>query len=295
MTGTSSTRSVAASLRAARTWVAERAGRPDRRAELAAVCAQCGQSDRTVVHRLWPGRARYWCRRCGAVVTLADPGELVAARWPQPGSAAQVAPGAQAGAGAVAGDQSRLVAPAVRAWLATAGRGLPATLDKAAYYQLHKRFDEATSSALPPVSLVVGRLHEFAYHSVPVVDSLVDDGWTERAGVTERVVHARRWLAHAARDTCWVIARFQPDLLPDPDEVARAAERLAATGGAAGAVDRADATLLRAALFGVDGGPGLRLLLRAFPADAVTEAVAAYRADRTRPLLAATRAALDSA
>jgi hypothetical protein len=249
---------------AKRAELAELLGRSDRRGDVAVACAQCGRDDTTVVYRLSRRSGRYWCRDCGAVAAVPDLAALVPARWTEP--VVRVAPPAPV-----------VLAPAVAEWYAATTRKPLAAFDKAAYYQLHKRFDAATGSGLPSVSSVVGQLHESCYLADPVVAAVA--GTADVAAVRDRVVYARAWLASAARDACWLLARYQPDVAPPAEDVARAGAALAD-----GSLSREDAALLRQALFGTDGGPQLKLLLRGFTDADVTAAIAGYCSSGARPL-----------
>lgn len=277
------------------------AGRSPDRDRASATCVQCGQHDATVVYRLGRRSARFWCRRCGAVATadvtgirLDEDHDVVAAPVAPPDRLAE------------------LLATPVHAWAsATAKKPLLAdALDKAAYYQLHTRFDRAVEQALttgrvpdalagadldvlrglPSVSAIVGLLHENCYHADLVAVKLAgpDVDAQRLAAVLARTRHARRWLA-GNRELCWVVSRHAPDGNPSAEAVAEAAARVMA-----GELEREDTQVLRAALFGTDGGPGLRQLAAAFDVAEIEAAVAAYVATGDRPLRDRTLAALDA-
>ena len=133
------------------------------------------------------------------------------------------------------------------------------------------------------MSSIIGKLHECCYR-----DDLVAAQFPAAPGLGARIEHARRWLARDARDLCWVLSAETADT-PPPDEV----EKAAAARAEGLPLEREQANALRTALFGTDGGPGLRLLLRPFDDDEVTAAVDAYLATGARPLRAATLSALD--
>ncbi|EWC60230.1 hypothetical protein UO65_4476 [Actinokineospora spheciospongiae] len=250
--------------------VAVTLGRSPDRDTASATCAQCGSRSSTVVHRLSRRRVGYWCTACTAVVTT---GDLSVLDEPPPVPAEPVDP------------HAAVLAPPVLAWARThAARLLDRpVLDRAAYKELHTRFDRAESPGLPGVSAVVGRLHESCYRTDRVTAS-----FPAAPGLAERVEHARRWLARDARDLCWVISAETADH-PPLDEV----EKAAAAWAGGGPLDREQASALRTALFGTDGGPGCKVLLRSFDDTEVTAALDAYLGTRARPLRAATLTALD--
>ncbi|GLZ38874.1 hypothetical protein [Actinokineospora sp. NBRC 105648] len=157
---------------------------PDRDA-LSAPCPQCGRDDTTVVYRLSRRSARFWCTACSAVVSTRDLGLLRPAPASPPPPPASTEPVSAPPA---------LLAPPVLAWAKrAAARALTTDLDRAAYYQLHARFDRAVATArstgrvpealagldlevlatLPPVSTVIGKLHDHCYRTDLVAAELL--------------------------------------------------------------------------------------------------------------------------
>ncbi|GAA3014145.1 hypothetical protein [Actinokineospora diospyrosa] len=251
-------------------------GRSPEREALSPRCPQCGRDGTTVVYRLGRRSARFWCARCEAVVSTRDLDALRAApSGPPP---------------APPDPHARYLAPDVLAWARTAaGKALAAAeLDRATYYQLHNRFDRmadgSVHSGLPPVSAIIGRLHERCYRVDHVVADLGDDTDAAR----ERVDHARRWLAGPGRAQCWIVSRRAQDL---PD--AAAVDEAAAVYLRGEPLEREQASALRSGLFGTDGGPRPVALLELFTAEEISAAVRDYR-DGAQPLRDAVLAALQA-
>ncbi|GIJ55534.1 hypothetical protein Vau01_030500 [Virgisporangium aurantiacum] len=153
------------------------------------------------------------------------------------------------------------------------GGTAPTRLDRAVVYQLYRAWDETTASDLPPFSTVVGALHAAAYD----LDAAYPDA-AGRPGLRERAGHARAWLYRYAPDRCWILGPPRDPADPGPVRDALAAIR-------AGAEPTADtARAARRALFGVDGGPGLRGLRQVFGDETIAAALDEYLRSGARPL-----------
>jgi hypothetical protein len=261
-------------------------------ARASARCRQCGEHAWVNVVRRGRRRIRYWCQRCGAVVT-AGVGELFLPREPAP---AEV-PGADAAA-------LREVMPAaMREWLAARShRDLDgAALDKSIMYQLYQAWDRHRAGTggdrLPPFATVVGALHDGAYRRDAALAILAaGPGGIGGPGagdggpaLRERVRHARAWLA-SHPSMCWIRPDAGQESLVEPDRAAVAAAAAALRSG--GEPGQVEAWAARAALFGVDGGPTLRKLRGAYPLDQVLAALDAYLDSGDRPLRRRSLAAL---
>ncbi|MBM7773628.1 hypothetical protein JOD54_003832 [Actinokineospora baliensis] len=251
-------------------------GRSPEREALSPTCPQCGRNGTTVVYRMSRRSARFWCAACEAVVSTRDFAALRATppETPPP----PVDP------------HARYLTPAVLAWAkAAAPKALAApSLDRAAYYQLHNRFDRTADtsvhSGLPSVSAIIGRLHERCYQ----VDHVVADLGQETDAARERVDHARRWLAGPGLPQCWIVSR-QVEQLPEAEAVEQAAE-VYLRGEP---LDRDQASAVRSGLFGTDGGPRPVALLDLFTAEEISAAVRDYRQGK-QPLREAVLAALQA-
>lgn len=277
---------------AARRWAATQAGRSPERADVSPTCRQCGRDGVTTVVRLGPRRARYWCARCGAVVSTSD---LAAVRrHHEPGPPVPPEPPT------TAEDPLLDVMPAeMVAWLrrTTARPPTRDALDKSAMYQAYARWDRASGSTLPTFPAAVGALHERCYATEAALAALrgPHEAAGEAAGeaaVRERVEHARRWLATEGRSSCWLVSRLVDGhtVDPAPEDV----RRLLPEVGTAREWSRDETWAVRAALFGTDGGPHVRHVLSVFPADEVRDALAAWLRDGSRPLRSKALAALDA-
>lgn len=296
-------------------WLLARAGRDPARSGLAVDCRQCGDPSSVSLLRLSPRRARYWCRRCGAVVTLTTRSEVRQVR-------ARPGPPVPAAAPGLDRTDARQVLPtAMLRWVESWSRR-PVTLealDKSTMYQLYQRWDAHLArlsppalaglavegeppplAGLPPFSAVVGALHDACYHSELAVRALrrrgLDTGCgpaaeperpaPERAAreraVYQRAEHARRWLAGRAGELCWIVSRLPHGQLavPDPGAVRAAVAALRSGGQPDPVAGRA----ARAALFGTDGGPALPTLQAVYPATELAVALAAYLESGARPL-----------
>lgn len=153
------------------------------------------------------------------------------------------------------------------------GGTAPTRLDRGVVYQLYRAWDEITASELPPFSTVVGALHAAAYD----VDAAYPDA-DRRPGLRERAGHARAWLYRYTPDRCWILGAPSDPAGPGPVHEALAAIR-------AGAEPTAEAArAARLALFGVDGGPGLRGLRRVFGDATIAAALDEYLRSGVRPL-----------
>lgn len=264
-------------------WAATAVGRSPQRAAATAACAQCGRDGTTSVVRLGRRRARYWCRRCGAVVAT-DRSVVRVGPPPAVEPAAQPLP-------PVADDGLDEVMPRAMAEWARRTSSRPPTRDglhKGPMYQLYARWDRTAGTGLPPFSAVVGALHERCY-SVDAAVAALGDG---RPEVRERAQHARRWLATVARDQCWIVSRLVGGAPVDPPPGAVAP--LVGEVAPGRAWSREETWAVRAALFGTDGGPHLPTVIATFGADAVRDALEAWLAGGSRPLRDAVLALLDA-
>jgi hypothetical protein len=283
-------------------------------------CRQCDRDGSVQPITVRPGRLRYWCRSCGAVVTrygrrTAEPVHPQAERQPapagQPGPAGWPAPGG-------ATDPLLEVMPAAMVgWLHRTARRAPSRnrLGKAELYGYYANFDRFVAQAdtsprsaalfaavtggrpelaprgLPGFPAVVGALHDRCYRVDRVCAALRADGDdpVRAAAVRERVEHARRWLATQGRDRCW-IAR-PPAAVPPPATAALPAliELVRADADWTGERTRP----VHQALFGVDGGPPLPRLLDVFGPETIIAALHTLGRDGSRPLRDAVLAALD--
>jgi hypothetical protein len=153
------------------------------------------------------------------------------------------------------------------------GGTVPTRFDRAVVYQWYRAWDEATGGDLPPFSAVVGALHAAAYD----LDAAYPDA-DRRPGLRERAGHARAWLYRYAPDRCWILGAPSGPADPGPVHAALAAIR----GGAEPTAEAARAA--RLALFGVDGGPGLRGLRRVFGDATIAAALDEYLRSGARPL-----------
>lgn len=275
-----------------------------------AACRQCGEQASVHVLRQGRRRTRYWCERCGAVVTLrrGEPPET------RPGARPPAEP-AERGAGAPAArvavetgaDPAAFIPPAMVRWMGRryrAGSGI-GVLARSVLYQRYREWDRhlralgPTGAAglaapgesppvpgLPPFSMVIGALHDACYSVEQAFLELRGTaggrppGW-DRA-LRERVEHARSWLAHQGASLCW-IHRRQPDgglAVPDRSQVAEALTALRAGRSP----DPDGSRAAKAALFGTDGGPAPTTLLRGYSTGELTAALAAYLDTGARPL-----------
>lgn len=262
-------------------WAATAAGRAPDRASATATCAQCGRDGTTFVVRLGPRRARYWCRRCGAVVTTDRLSlRLGAPAVPEPAPETTTLP--------VDDGLDDVMPPVMAAWARrTSSRELTRhSLQKGVVYQLYTRWDRTAGTSLPAFSAVVGALHERCYSVDAALAALGDD----RVEVRERAEHARRWLATVAEDQCWVVSRLLGGATVDPPAPAVAA--LVGRIAPGRRWSREETWAVRAALFGTDGGPQLESILDTFGADRVRAALEAWLSDGSRPLRDAVLAAL---
>jgi hypothetical protein len=229
-------------------------------------------------------RSRYWCERCGAVVTVAT-SELRAAPRPVPGDLAAVMP-----------------ADMVR-WLSDRVRRLPTVyeLRRGTMYDLYRRWDAERASGLPAFSAVVDTLHDACYRTELAATRLGQRPW--RAGtwagsasqrcsgaLRERVEHARRWLAVHAADLCWILRRLPDGELAVPDGEAVRAALTALKDGAT--LDADQSWAARAALFGTYAGPSLAALLDVYPREEMARALEVYLESGGRPLRANVLASL---
>jgi hypothetical protein len=260
-------------------------GYDPRRGGYTATCRQCASAASVLVLRTGPRRVRYWCQRCGAVVSTSDRAVLRPIDGPAPDHGPAPDEHRAPGRGPASdGGLAAVMPSAMIAWLAGVSRR-PVTLDhldKGLMYQLYKQWDAhraaAGGPALPAFSAVVGALHRVAYRPDLAVLALrpnCPEAATERAG------HALRWLALRGAAACWING---PPVIPDPDPVAvkRAAKALR-TGVVPGPEDGRAA---RAALFGVDGGPPLPALFPAYEPARMADALDRYLATAERPLRA---------
>lgn len=288
------------------TWL----GRSPDRAHTAAECRQCGRWASVNVLRLSTRHARYWCERCGAVVSLRGRSQLRALRPVRllRTATADRAPRPPAGAGA--GGHPGLhefMPPAMVRWMRPRSRPapLPDPRDKSQVYQRYQQWDAhlrrlgpagaaglaapgepPPCPGLPPFSRVVGALHDGCYRVDRVAEQLqstvdLPPEVTEQA-LRERVEHARRWLARHGRSLCWVHSRLPEGgpAVPDRGQVEAALASLRAGSLPGPETGRA----ARTALFGTDGGPALSTLLRAHSTGEVVAALVDYLDTGARPL-----------
>lgn len=267
-----------------RGWLLTRLGRSPQRGDLSTECRQCGQWASVSVFRLGPRRARYWCQRCGAVVSLPDRAALrpVAELRDPPAAPPPAAPPASPDGG----DLREVMPPAMAQWVQARSRR-PVTLDrldKSTVYQRYREWDaeQPDAAGLPAFSVVVGALHESCYHADLAARSVSDR--PDAPDLRERLEHARRWLALRGQRLCWIHSRVPAGGLATPERTAVEAAIAALRNGAAPGT--AESRAARAALFGTDGGPGLPALLRAYPAPDMLAALADYLASGARPLRA---------
>ena len=292
-----------------RRWLCALVGRDPVRFDRTAACRQCDRTDFVAVLRLGIRRARYWCGYCGAVVSLADPAGLLSARArrrprPTPAPAApSESPDELAG---------EVMPAAMYRWVSRSSRRplTRAGLDRAAFYQLYKRWDAHLQQldpaaraelaapgepppavGLPSISAVVGALHDLCYRTERVVASLIgasDSGEEPEAEtlarVWERVEHARRWLAGRMTEQCWIVTRLVDGAPAQPDPAQVSAAVTALQQGEL--PDPAAARAARTALFGTDGGPSLRTLRRVYPTDQLVAALTAHLQQGGHPLRA---------
>jgi hypothetical protein len=228
-----------------------------------AVCLQCGQWEWTRVLRLGRRRSRYWCERCGAVVTVPTT-ELSTDLRPASGNLAAVMPAAM-----------------VR-WLSSANRRVPDLdeLTRGTLYDLYRRWDVGRGSDLPAFSAVVDALHDTCYRP----DLVVRRFGPPSDALRERVEHARRWLALRAAELSWALRRLPDGGLAVPD---REAVQAALTALRTGATPDLDASwAARAALFGTYAGPSVGALSVVYPPAELVRALEVYLATGARPLRA---------
>lgn len=288
-------------------WLRTRLGRSPERASSTAACRQCGEWAFVSVLRLSHRGARYWCRRCGAVVTLA---ELTAVRpiaQLRDGPPASAAPPERPQPAGEAEPDVREVMPApMLRWIGGWSRKpiTLARLDKPTTYQLYREWDTylqrtgpagaaalAAGDEIPPLpglpvfSRVIGALHDACYHTDLASASLLDAGSPlDGAGeaIRERVEHARRWLALRGSAQCWVHSGIPKDGIAIPDRpLVEAALGSLRSGDQP---DPAAGWAARAALFGTDRGPGVAALLRIYPAEEMISALMAFLESGARPL-----------
>jgi hypothetical protein len=171
---------------------------------------------------------------------------------------------------------------AMAEWALRRHRGTgPPRLDRAAVCQLYGAWDRLAPAGLPRFSAVIGALHNAAYD----ID-VAYPGVADRPALRERAVHARTWLIRYAPEQCWLLGEVTD---PAGDDLVREALH-AIRAGAEPAPGPADAA--KHALFGVDTGPGLRTLRRAFDDETLVAALERYLRQRDRPLRAAALANL---
>lgn len=252
-------------------------------------CRQCGEYAWVTVIRRRRHRVRYWCQRCGAVVSTGV-GELFrpdpAPAAPEPATLRTVMPAAMVEW--IGGHVRREITVAL--------------LDKSTMYELYQSWDRHRAAAgedrLPAFATVVGTLHDTCYRLDVALAAIADAGpEAALAAVTaaapqalrERAGHARAWLA-SHPSMCWIRPDAGPDDLVAPEHAAvrAAAEAL----GRGDEPDQGAAWAARAAMFGVDGGPTLRKLRRAYPVGQMVAALDAYLDAGDRPLRRLTLAAL---
>jgi hypothetical protein len=253
-------------------------------------CRQCGERAFVRVLRLSPRRGRYWCGRCGAVVTLTSRADLaLVAERPPPAPRELMAGPRQNEV-----DVREVMPDAMLGWLESRIRR-PVSLDrldKPTMYQLYNRWDAHLASlavedqqlALPSFSAVVGALHNRCYRTELVVEMLLGSTAAGHRALYERVEHARCWLATRAGELCWIVSRLPQGMLavPDRDEVDAAVAALRSGGQPGPLAGRA----ARAALFGTEGGPTLRALQAVYPAGEMLVALETYLVSGERPLRA---------
>ncbi len=254
-------------------WLLTRVGRSPHRFASTAECRQCGESSGVHVLRLGTRRARYWCERCGAVVSVVDLHEIRARDRSRPARPVRARPVAEL---------AELMPAAMLATMAGVGRHpmTPERLTRPVMYQLYKRYDSQTSSALPSFPATVAAVNDSCYRTELAVQRLCRDAPTAGVdAVRERAEHARRWLAGQGAALCWLHGDGGE---PDPASLGAAVRALRT-----GARPAADAgSCVRTALFGTGRGPMLTSLLAVYGADRLVRALEIYRATGERPLRA---------
>jgi hypothetical protein len=270
-------------------WLLAQGGRDPTRFEMTLPCRQCGEHAFVRLLRLSPRHGRYWCGRCGAVVTLTTRSDLRLVAKPPP----PAAPAPAAGSRPDEVDVRQVMPAAMLSWLRSrTGRPVSVDrLDKPTMYQLYNRWDTHLASlavegrpGLPAFSSVVGALHDRCYRTELVVEMLHGSAPATRRALYERVEHARCWLAGRAGELCWIVRRLPDGVLavPDQDEVEAAVAALRSGGQPNPIAGRA----ARAALFGTEGGPTLRTLQAVYPAEEMLVALEEYLASGERRLRA---------
>jgi hypothetical protein len=274
-------------------WLLAQHGRDPVRFGMTVPCRQCGERALVRLVRLSPRRGRYWCGRCGAVVTLTARSDLrLVADRPPPAAPVPVAGSRPDGV-----DVRQVMPAAMLGWVESRTRRPISVdrLDKPTMYQLYKRWDThlaglavegspPAAPGLPSFSAVVGALHDRCYRTELVVETLAGTVAATHRALYERVEHARRWLATRAGELCWIVSRVPQGALavPDRGEVEAAVAALRSGGQPGPAAGRA----ARAALFGTDGGPTLRTLQAVYPAEEMLVALDEYLVSGRRPLRA---------
>jgi len=294
-------------------WPLTQVSRDPARFASVAECRQCGGWLSVTVFRLGRRHARYWCQRCGAVVSLHDRSalrpvaELLAAEAAKPGQPAPDPPGPTTSDT----DPRQVMPAAMLRWVTgRSQRRIDVSgLDKSTIYQLYRGWDThlerlppdrlvelAVDGEPPPVpglpafSTVVGRLHDACYRSELVMEWLlrsidvaseVSPPEVARAALWLRTEHARRWLAVRGGELCWIYRRVPPGgpVIPARREVHAAIAALRS-----GRRERSEEQAIRAALFGTDGGPPLTVLLAAHPAEEMIAALELFLSTQARPL-----------
>lgn len=285
-------------------WLRQREGATSDGTRRVTTCPQCGQWSAVTVLRIRRDRARYWCRRCTAVMTgRADQlRPLSQLRPPPAGTATDPGPAL-----------SELLPQAMIRWMSFGAgrqpRRLPtaARLTKPVYYQYYRSWDNHLAAAsepelaelavpgqpppragLPPISAVVTALNGACYRSDLAVARLAVDRpdaartAESRWALWERVEHARRWLALHGGELCWIHRVPSDGQLPAPGPEDIAAQVKSLRAGRR--LEPAEWDSVRQALFGTDRGPRLATLLEAYPVEEIVAALEAYLASGERPL-----------
>jgi hypothetical protein len=256
-------------------WALTLVGRSPDRSTHSIACLQCGDWEAVRIVRLGRRRARYWCDRCGAVVSTDErSGVRARADLESAATPAEAAPR----------DLTSVLPPAMLEWINGWSRR-PLTLDRldrSTVFQLYNGWDAHRArtgdapSALPAFATVVRALAQSCFHDEAAVARLPSTA--EPQALRERVAHARGWVASRGAAECWILR--EPAGEPDPDLLRRAAEDLRAGVLPDPTVEPA----VRTAVFGTDAGPSLRVLGAVYSVSELAAAVSSYLDGGTRPL-----------
>ncbi|RFU37572.1 hypothetical protein DZF91_32180 [Actinomadura logoneensis] len=295
-------------------------------------CLQCGRPG-TDLLEADARRVRQSCRVCGAVLTTPTSRRLRTA--PDPAATGQASaasepgpvPGADAQDGA--GPLAAYLPPDMLAWVREHhGPDLPDAPDKAVMTAWHTGYDEFTARTAgdgdprpPKFGKVVGALNAACFDVDLALERLVpksggaeagggagrpDGGGAERELARERAEYLLRWIAGPGRSDSWIAARATVGANPAGGSPAGGApsgegpdaaevEAALALPSLTDALRSDGGRTLRLALFGVRKGPALGDVVEHFGEESVRDALRAYAADGSRPLLDTLTARLDAA